>query len=264
MKLACNYSTELILLMKRDLAPVDYIKAGAFGQYLPELDAMRELRPVLLHGMGNHERAGMPDYSSLDFSRMNHLLRKCGSPHLAIHMGITNADVGEGWTEDDMFFRMAACANHFKEYLDVPLLLENVGDTPEERTVFDLIPFAEPGQINRLLQDTGAGFLLDIAHAKVTAQYRGWDLRAYLMELPLHLCREMHISGTAFDAAGNPYDAHGPMEDADFATLEWALERSLPDIITLEYGYPAGFAGPAVDIVILENELKLLRRIAGG
>lgn len=260
MLLACNYSPELMGLLSRGEVYVDFIKAGAFGLFLPELDNMRVWRPVLLHGMGSHERAGMPDYATLDFSRMNRLIKAYGSPHLAIHMGITNADA-PGLDEEAIHRRMVASACHFMRNLSVPLLLENTGDTPEERTVFNLIPFVEPAQINRLLDETGAGLLLDIAHAKVTAQFRGWDVESYLMEFPLGSVREIHITGTGYDPGGAPYDAHGPMDESDYSLLAWALAHTRPQIVTLEYGYPAGFAGPAADTCILREQLKKISKI---
>jgi uncharacterized protein (UPF0276 family) len=240
MKLACNYSPQLMELLARGDVDVDYVKAGAYGLFLGKLGAIRAARPLLLHGMGGNERTGMPGYEALDFKRMNRLLREYGSPHLGIHLCRTNADA-EGLGEAEIDARMVACALHFKRNLDVPLLLENTGDTPEERTVFDLRPFVEPERINGVLAQSGAEMLLDITHAKVTAEFRRWELAAYLGELSLGKVREIHITGSGIDADGAPYDAHGPMGDGDWAALDWTLGRAKAGIVTLEYGGPAGF-----------------------
>ena len=261
MKLACNYSPQLMELLTTGQTDVDYIKSGAFGPALPELSRMRTLRPVLLHGMGNHERTGMPGYEALDFARMNSLLVDCGSPHLAIHLGIRNADVSPGMTHSEICRRMVDSALYFSKNLVVPLLLENMGDSPEERTEFDLHPFVEPQWIARVLEETGAGFLLDIAHAKVAAQYRGWDFRSYLSDLPLALVREIHVTGTGLDGAGEPYDAHGPMEQSDYGLLEWVLGRTAPQILTLEYGCPAGAGAPEAEPNELLYEIHTLKKL---
>lgn len=263
MKVACNYSPALMELLAQGGTDVDYIKAGAFGPFLQELPNMRAARPVLLHGMGAHERTGMPGYAALDFNRMNALLAECGSPHLAIHLCVRNADAEPGMTAGGIERRMAACARHFIANLRVPLLLENTGDTPEERRDYDLIPFVEPDRIAAVLRDSGASFLLDVTHAKVTAQFRGWDLKNYLAALPLEKVKEVHLTGSGFDAAGAPYDAHGPLEEADFDTLEWVLGRARPGIVTFEYGGPAGFQGVETDAGVLREQLNRIRGIAG-
>jgi uncharacterized protein len=263
MKLACNYSPELMTLIVQGCAPVDYIKAGAYGLFLPEMSSMHSARPLLLHGLGNHERAGMPDYALLDYNGMNRLLSRYDSPHLAIHLAITNADAAPGMADEDIRLRFACCIACFKQNLSVPLLLENTGDTPEERTVYDLIPFVEPGQIAGILEETDTSLLLDIAHAKVTSQYRKWDLLSCFMDMPLQKVREIHITGTGIDADGAPYDAHGPMEDRDFAILEWVLCHASPEIVTLEYGGPAGFGGIKADIDVLKYQLGRMKEIIG-
>lgn len=66
MKLACNYSPGLMRLIALGEAPVDYIKAGAFEPLGSKLGEMLALRPVLLHGLGSHERTGMPGYAMRD------------------------------------------------------------------------------------------------------------------------------------------------------------------------------------------------------
>lgn len=265
MKLACNYSPQLMDLLARGEAPVDFIKAGAFGPSERVLPEMLRLKPVLLHGLGAHERAGMPGYGSYDFARANALIRRCGSPHLAIHLAIRNADLGPGWAEEDIHRRMAACTVLFKEYLCVPLLLENTADTPEERTVYDLAPFVEPVRIRRVLEETGAGMLLDVTHAKVTAQCRNWNVLDYLGELPLGLVREIHVTGSGFDGGGAPYDAHGPMGEEDYALLEWTLDHTSPEIVTLEYGAPEGADAPEADPEILREQLaRIFSMITGG
>jgi uncharacterized protein (UPF0276 family) len=265
MLLACNYTAELTDLMARGEAPVDYIKAGAFGPFLDKLSEMRKLRPVLLHGLGSVERTGMPGFGAYDYARANRLLRECGSPHLAIHIAITNADAAPGMTREALHARMAACAAAFMKNIEVPLLLENIGDAPEERTVFDLVPFAAPEDIGRLIRETGAGLLLDIAHAKVTALYHGWDARAYMSALPLGKVREIHVSGAGFGADGAPRDAHGPMAEEDYALLEWALGHTDPDIVTLEYGWPRGGPDQAgADREALRGQLARLRAMLPG
>jgi uncharacterized protein len=255
MKIACNYSPELMKLMDSGDADVDFFKAKACGLMEKELVALRKIRPVLLHGLGNDERTGMPGFEAYDYTRANRLLEQCGSPHLAIHLCITNADAAPGMTDEEIYRRMVGCALSFKKNLSVPLLLENIADSPDERTNYYFIPFVEPEKIGGIMSETGAGMLLDIAHAKVTAQYRRWDVREYIQALPLCKVREIHVSGTGIDAGGEPFDAHDAMQEEDYELLDWVLGYSEPEIVSLEFGWPV------CDLKALHKQLVRLRGI---
>ena len=105
----------------------------------------------------------------------------------------------------------------------------------------------------------GCDMLLDLAHARVSADILGYDVYDYLLRLPLDRVRELHLSGprplgrlgpkrqkiildnarTVADrmlfAAHNLVDAHEPLDEADYALLEWTLARTQPWAISLEY-----------------------------
>ncbi len=73
--------------------------------------------------------------------------------------------------------------------LNVPLLLENSPDSNEEHEVFDIYPQVESEFITKFVEHNDTDFLLDIAHAKVAALYRGWDIKEYIFKLPLERCK---------------------------------------------------------------------------
>ena len=261
--LGCNWSRELIQLIQEENMPVDYIKAGAYGLFEAELQNMAAMRPVLLHGLGYFERAGMRDPNIVDFTRANQLIKSCRSPHFGIHLSIRNADLDPGMSNDDIHMRMATCVNLFQKALAVPLLLENTPDSPEDRTEFDHYPYAEPEHVCRLLHETDAYLLLDLTHAKITCQFRQWDVHAYLQALPLCRVREMHVNGSEFDAGGWPIDTHRPMEDADFELLQWVLQYVSPQVVSLEYGVPCAMGIAGANINVLREQLLRLRDICG-
>ncbi len=123
----------------------------------------------------------------------------------------------------------------FKQNLAVPLLLENVPDSPQDRTRFGHYPYFNSEQISRLILENDIGFLLDLTHAKITSRFRGWDVRTYLSELPLSRIAEIHVNGSGFDSDGFPADIHASMDEEDFDLLDWILGITNPEIITLEY-----------------------------
>ncbi|MBU3214597.1 DUF692 family protein [Clostridium estertheticum] len=92
-----------------------------------------------------------------------------------------------------------------------------------------------PEQISRLLTDNDVSFLLDLTHAKITAQYRGWNIHDYIRGLPLNRVAEIHINGSGYDKNGFPEDTHQAMKNEDYKLLEWVLNYTNPNIVSLEY-----------------------------
>jgi uncharacterized protein (UPF0276 family) len=117
-----------------------------------------------------------------------------------------------------------------KPHLPVPLLLENVDHWPLPEVDLAVLP----DFIAQVISETGCGFLLDTAHAKISAHWREWDVREYIERLPLKHVVEIHVCGTGWEG-GQIVDIHSPMEDEDYALLQWLLRRTRPRAITLEY-----------------------------
>lgn len=117
----------------------------------------------------------------------------------------------------------------------LPVLLENMPSFPTRRYIHEV----DPARIRRALKETGAGLLLDLPHARTAAHVMGLDVHAYLAQLPLERTRQIHVCGPRVRRRlfGKPalVDAHEPMQAEDYALLEWALERTNPEVVTLEY-----------------------------
>jgi len=259
-KIACNWSASLADLILNKRINIDYIKAGAYGDFEKQFTAIRSLKPVLLHGLGYYERTGMENINMIDFQRANKLIRDCASPHLGVHLAIKYSDMRSSMNSEYIYTRMSEHIQFLKKNLSVPLLLENIPDSLQERTVFGHYPYAEPEKISSLLNDNDVDLLLDISHAKVTALYRHWNIYEYLETLPLNRVREIHVNGSGYDGYGLPDDTHQAMSDEDYALLYWVLERSNPDIVTLEY---IGLDSESRELVLenLYNQLKQLEVI---
>lgn len=235
MLIGCNWSKTLKNLIENGSIKIDYIKTGAYGMFDEEFSIMRSLCPILLHGLGYFEHAGMKNIEIVDFNLANTLLKKCGSPHYGLHLSIKKSDMSLGMTEENIYQLMSKQIQTFKNNIEVPLLLENTPDSPQDRVLFDHYPYIMPEKLRRLLVDNDVFFLLDLTHAKITAQYRGWDIHDYIRQLPLDRVKEIHVNGSGYDKDGFPADTHQAMEDEDYKLLEWALNYTKPDIVTLEY-----------------------------
>lgn len=92
----------------------------------------------------------------------------------------------------------------------------------------------DPLRIRRIIEETGTGFLLDLAHARVVASLFQRDIHEYLQQLPLERTVQIHVSGPRL-RKGILSDAHEPMQEEDYRLLQWALERTHPQVVTLEY-----------------------------
>jgi len=242
---------------------VDYIKAGAFGDFDDQFETMRSLRPVLLHGLGCFDHAGMKNIGRVDFQRANRLIRECGSPHYGLHLAIENADMEHAMSDEEIHVRMSEGIQIFKRNLSVPLLVENLPDSPQDRTIFDHHPTAEPEKVARLLNENDVGLLLDLTHARVTCLYRKWDVHDFLNALPLDRVKEIHVNGLGYDEQGFPADLHRAMEKEDYGLLAWVLERAHPDIVTLEY-LGVGAETPETISLNLVEQLHEINRICQG
>ncbi len=127
-----------------------------------------------------------------------------------------------------------------------PIILENMAVLPELHSHFE----SEPKIIHQILAATGCQLLLDIAHARIAADYRGISVRAYLAELPLARVCQVHISGPRKSNQGRLFDAHQSLQEEDYALLDWVLEQTQPEVVTLEY-----FRGDAEDLVDMLSRL---------
>lgn len=260
MKIACNWSQALKLLLEKDTMKIDYIKYGVFKDFYKQFSAMRSICPILLHGLGHSEHTGMKSCDMIDFNLANRLIKECNSPHYGLHLAIENSDMYPGMTEEDIHKHMSRQIQIFKKNISVPLLLENVPDSPQDRTVFDHFPYFMPEQLNKLFKENDVLFLLDLTHAKITARYHNWDIHDYIRQLPLDRVAEIHVNGSGYDKEGFPADTHQSMENEDYELLEWVLHYTNPDIVTLEY---TGVKIESEETIIysLKKQLKEIQNI---
>lgn len=114
--------------------------------------------------------------------------------------------------------------------IQVPVILENIEPLPFDGYDFEV----ETERITQVLEGAECGFLLDIGHARVSAAVLEVDVYDYLSGLPLNRVVQVHISGPRM-RDGRLVDAHEPLQETDYALLDFVLERTQPQVVTLEY-----------------------------
>jgi uncharacterized protein (UPF0276 family) len=251
------------LLPRGGAALVDYFKVGPFmGR--AALEALAPHYPLLLHL--DDTLSGHTPLPEASVQSILDLVRLTGTPWTSEHIGFGVADVdldgalitqpaSQALTRAQALENIVRNARVLAAALPVPLLLENIPLFPN----WAHVNVAEPEFITQVLADTGCDLLLDLAHARVTANVLGYDVRDYLSRLPLSQTVEIHLSGPrpvcdsdarrraivmgnarsvaevlAFDE-DNLMDCHEPMLEEDYALLAWTLERTQPRAISLEY-----------------------------
>ena len=128
MKLGCNYSKELMVLIEEDAVEIDCIKMGYFQPFIGLHEEVVKKKSILIHGFGKHEHIGMvdPDRNN-EWQHMNDVLTQYESPHLAVHFAIYDKDLR---MDEDIKKRLDEGVRIFKERLEVPLIIENMDYNP--------------------------------------------------------------------------------------------------------------------------------------
>jgi uncharacterized protein len=230
-QLAANWSTALEKLLRKINPPLDYLKMPLEREARLTLNAARALRPVLLHGWGGFYRAGMLEIPQPGV--LLELVKASGTPYLSVHLDVQAEDFEIPVTRALALERIVGSVRQLQELTGLEVLLENVAHYAwSERPSY----ITDPEFIAQCFELSGAGFLLDLAHARVSAHHRGQEVRDYLNALPLDKIKEMHVSGARLEADGLR-DRHLPLSELDYILLEEVIAKA-PNlkVLTLEYG----------------------------
>jgi uncharacterized protein len=194
------------------------------------------------------------------------LLAQTGTPYINVHLGVQPSDY-PNWlvtpTPDPAFIDMLI-ENTLRDLEPVirrfgadKVMAENdhTGNGLYRREII------EPTFISRVIEEAGCGFLLDLSHARLAAQYLGVDAHDYINQLPVKRLREVHMTGIQiYDETwqrkvrgagvnpdplqaynGHPVD-HLPMIQADWDFVARSIEQihasewATPWIVSYEYG----------------------------
>ena len=236
-ELACTYCPPLIELIVADDAPIDRIEVGPW--YSPEeIVTFQKSLPdwkFHIHDSNLHSTIGLLPRA------MDKLLRYhavTDSPWASLHItlilpgmvrllkrGIPIPRPSNAF----MTRRLIQQVRAVQEALDKPVILENMCGFPRHH------PESEPDLIRHVIEETDCGMLLDLGHARIGASYWGIEIHEYLGTLPLNRVRQLHLHSPAIGKSEQLEDLHHSMTALDYELLEWLLDRTQPELITLEY-----------------------------
>ncbi|MBN1120687.1 MAG: DUF692 family protein [Anaerolineae bacterium] len=286
MKLAVNYSQKAADLVRRGEAPIDLFKCPAWPDLVDEI--MAEF-PVYVHfplkvGLGIDDALNTETKKPADWTAFEKLLKQTGTPLINAHLWIDSRDLPDIPPETtDPAHEEMITANLIRDVEAMVrrfgaerVIVENVPDIYEMM----IRPVMLPGVISQVVRETGCGFLLDIAHARLAAYSLGIEEKAYISALPVDRLRELHVTGirtvegdwsdtlreAGFDAnllrsrAGQTMD-HMPMTAADLENFAWAMDNihsgvwAAPWVVTYEYGGVGRPWEPLTDANVLGDHL---------
>jgi uncharacterized protein (UPF0276 family) len=218
-----------------EVSPENYMRRG--GARLAALDQVRARFPMVTHGL--MMSLGSPDpLDDAYFAELCRFLALAGTPFHSDHLSFSG--VGGSILHDLLPLPLtrasarhaAARAREAQRRLPVPFALENI--------THYLIPgrasLDEADFIADVLEDSGAGLLLDVNNVHVNAQNYGFSALGFLERLPLHRVVAIHVAGhDYFDEDELIVDTHGaPVIDPVLSLLTWAVARTGPVPVVLE------------------------------
>jgi uncharacterized protein (UPF0276 family) len=155
----------------------------------------------------------------------------------------------------EMLARYIASAKTLQEALGLPLVMEQI---PRYFRI-DLDEISEGTFLREFFEATGAGFLLDIAHAWLQARYTGTPPRDHLRTLPLELVTELHIAGVSeYSDLQGPWIAPVEPTDEMLDLAAWAFER-MPGVRGVTFDAFSTILQPGVIPRTVERMRKRLR-----
>jgi uncharacterized protein (UPF0276 family) len=215
------------------------------GRPLGFLDRIAARYPVALHGVGLS--IGSADPLDLEYLAGLRDLRdrtqaRCVSDHIA-WTGVNGRHGHDLYPlpfTEECLRHVARRVCQVQDFLDAPLVLEN----PSTYLEFAGSTLSEAEFIAALLEETGAGLLLDVNNAFVNAHNHGFDAYAYLKRLPLERVVQLHLAGhgeaSVTDADGRTVtqliDTHaGPVAPEVWALFEEAVWLGARAPVLLEW-----------------------------
>lgn len=233
MQFALNYSPQAAQLMQAGKLDIALFKCPDWPFLVAEA---RQLAPVYIHFplvIGQGQAHVLADIEAW--------LKQTATRFVNAHIAPREEDFAAGTSEEAIRDVMIAEIGRLCEAFGPErVIIENI-PYPDEPYTHGLLPMSrEPALFHALIEATGCGLLLDVAHAQRCAAHTGQDPAPYLEAFPVGHLRELHITGL-----GSPQgflEDHMPLRDEDWAVVEWVMGRigsgawRRPEQVALEYG----------------------------
>jgi len=227
--LAANYSAALEQVIGQ--CRVDYVKVPTVGSVYDDMAPAAALgRPLLLHNAHVNVPLAEADlFRSFDMARFRDVIQRTRTPHLSFHLDA----VSPPGDPNDLVDTAVRNTRRLIAELDRPILVETPCLWAERSHTLSL---ALPHNLRLILEETGAGLLLDVSHVRCTAHCLGLGESAYMDSLPIARTHEIHLAGSRLLDGRGRIDVHAPLDETDYLLLQRLLDVTPARFVTLEYG----------------------------
>ncbi len=189
----------------------NYMTAG--GNHMRFLDAVAEIYPLSVHGVGMSlgSAEGIDSDHLAKFKRVVERYQPwLVSEHLAwsVHDGHYLNDLLPLPLNEATLQVVADNIARMQDVVGRQILIEN----PSTYVSFQATDIPEPEYLSRLAEKTDCGILLDVNNVYVSAKNNNFDAGEYLANIPAALVGEIHLAGHAVkdvDGAEIRIDDHG-------------------------------------------------------
>jgi uncharacterized protein (UPF0276 family) len=225
-----------------EVHPENYMVAG--GPRLAMLQALRETRPLSLHGVGL-SLAGASDPDRSHIARLKRLADRFEpfliSEHLAwsVQDGRYFPDLLPFPRTTEALLRIGRNIDIVQSALGRPILIEN----PSLYVALDGHDWSETDFLKQLVKRSGCGLLLDVNNVAVSAANLGFDPYTYLDALPFAAIGEIHLAG------------HRPDPELGEALLIDSHDAPVDDRVWALYDYLVALAGPRPTLIERDGNL---------
>jgi len=229
---------------------------GEGGLPIVRAEAIRELYPITLHGVGMS--LGSADPLNVDYmARLKRLVDRLEPTYVSDHIAWVSID-GK-YTHDllPLPYTLEAQKNiinkisQAQDILGRTLLVEN----PSSYLMFNSSEMSEQEFVGGVLAQTGCQLLLDVNNLYVSAQNHDFSANEYLSALPKDRVKEIHLAGYE-DRGDYLFDSHGhTVHDPVWLLYQKALSLfgAVPTLIEWDTDVP--------DFEVLLGESKKAQRI---
>ena len=216
-----------------EVSPENYLRRGGLGPR--HLDEVATRAPVIAHGLAM-SLGGVDPFDDAYFRDLRAFLDRHPWPwysdHLCFcrHRGVELHDLLPLPFTEASARRVADRLRDAEDRLGRAMLVENISYYLPLGGPMDEVQF-----IDRVLELSGCGLLLDVNNVYVNARNHGFDPLDWLARAPLERVRQLHVAGHEPWDERTLVDTHGaPVIAAVDDLLAWVIERRGPLPVLLE------------------------------
>ena len=238
-----------------EIAPENWMGMG--GHWKRVLDQIGDRLPIFSHGLSLS--IGSPDELDMDFlRRMKLFLEQYNVEIYSEHLSYSKSNNAHLFDLLPIPFRQDA-VDHISDRI------KKVQDFLGRELVIEIVSYYTPVAaempevefINRIVEKSQCGLLLDVNNVYVNAFNHKYDAKQFINELLLSSVRYIHMAGHEQVAEDLIIDTHGQdIIDPVYDLFEFAVQKTtqVPVLLERDFNIP--------DLAVLQHELSNLRRIA--